>query len=201
MIKTTGAVSRFLATFTNSGSFISDPSDNFFDSIAIGDKGALIGGMGDRFFVSGDLLGRPLLHSWNTSDAQLIFAGGLRHLLSVMGDDRGADFSGYENNFAWGTLTLGAGEQLTLDGDAGSALYVRSLVLAGGIDQISNITGNGLNIYYHLGDPTNAYLNGQTYALAGGGQIAPVPEPASIIFGCLTALLALGRRRREHVVH
>ena len=94
-----------------------------------------------------------------------------------------------------------AGEQLSLDGAPNSALYVHSLVLSGGIDQISSISSNGSNIYYHLGDPANAYLNGQTYALAGGGQLAPVPEPSSIVFGSLTALLALGRRRRENAVH
>ena len=50
-IKTTSAISRFLATFINNGSFISDPSDNFFESLSMGPTGALIGGRGDHFIL------------------------------------------------------------------------------------------------------------------------------------------------------
>ena len=50
--------------------------------------------------------------------------------------------------------------------------------LAGPATAAVNITGNGLTLYYHLGNPDNAYLGGKTYELAGGGTISPVPEPA-----------------------
>ena len=110
---------------------------------------------------------------------------------------KGIDFSGYDNNFSWGILTLDPTDHLSLDGDG--ALYLRELRLTN-LDQLNHITGNGHNIYYHLGDPVNAYLNGQTYALAGGGQIAPVPEPATIVFAVLTTLLIAERRRRENVL-
>jgi hypothetical protein len=202
-IKTTSAVSRFLGTFTNSGAFISDPSDNFFDNLAIGESGVLVGGLGDRFFVNGDVISTSRARArWSTGAAELYLQGAGVHHISVDGNDLGAIFEGYDDNFAWGTLVLGPGNRLALqDGndEPGGALYLQRLVLGGGIEQISSISGDGLNIYYHLGDPANAYLGGQTYALAGGGQIAPVPEPASLILEGLTALLMLGRRMRNHV--
>jgi hypothetical protein len=200
IFKNTGTTITFAGTYTENGTFISDPADNFFNSVNIGPSGAWVGGVGDRFFVNGDLLGESTAKTaWQTADAELHFIGGIRHILSVLGNDHSISFDGYDNNFAWGSVTLGAGEQLTLDGDVGGALYVGSLILPAGLAQISSITGNGHNIYYHLSDPANAYLGGQTYALAGGGQLAPVPEPATLLLGGLTAVLALSRRRRIHV--
>src|SRR5439155_1446028 len=159
----------------------------FFDNVNIGPAGAWIGGAGDRFFVAGDLVGRALLpDNWQTANAELHFTGGIRHLLSVMGNDLGITFDGYENNFAWGILSLDPADHLTLDGQG--ALYVHQLQLTS-IDQLSG----SQNIYYDLRYPANAYLNGQTYALAGGGQIAPVPEPAAIVFAILPTLLIAGR--------
>jgi len=92
----------------------------------------------------------------------------------------------------------GAGSLTLADGNAtgGGAIYVTTLILEGGLSQIGSITGNGLSIYYDPAAPDNEYLDAGTFALTGGGQIAPVPEPAS------AALIVLGlgalviRRRR-----
>jgi hypothetical protein len=199
-IKTTSAVSRFLGTFTNAGIFLSDPSDNHFENLTLSETGILIGGWGDRFFVSGDVISASTAaDKWDTRLAELILQGAGVHDLSVNGDDLGITFDGYENNFAWGKLLLGAGNRLALlDGDdqPGGAIYVRSLILAGGLSQISSIESNGLSIYYDLGDPSNAYLGGATYALSGGGQIAAVPEPFSASLSIITSLGLLRRTRR-----
>jgi hypothetical protein len=199
-IKTTSAVARFLGVFTNNGSFISDPSDNFFDNLSVGSSGILVGGWGDRFFVSGDLISASTAADrWDTQLAELILQGAGVHDVSVNGDDLGITFDGYDNNFAWGKLLLGAGNRLALqDGDAepGGAIYVRELILGGGLSQISSIESNGLSIYYDLGDPANAYLGGATYALSGGGQIAAVPEPVSATVS-LIGLIGLLRRTRR----
>ena len=197
IFKNTSTTITFAGTYTENGTFISDPADNYFANILIGSAGSWVGGQGDRFILFGDLVGRALLpDKWQTDNAELHLTGGANHHLSIMGDDLGIDFSGYDNNFSWGILTLDSTDHLSLDGDG--ALYVRELVLPNGLSQISNITGNGNTIYYDLGNPANSYLNGQTYSLSGGGQIAPVPEPASIAFAALLSLLAPVRRRNKN---
>jgi hypothetical protein len=115
--------------------------------------------------------------------------------------DFGQNAAGFTNNFSWNTLELGVGESLTLeDGTDGTdaAIYTSALVLDGGVAQISSITGNGNNIYYNPSNPANSYLGNGTYALAGGGQISPVPE-GSTSWLCICGgglVLMLGSRRR-----
>jgi hypothetical protein len=141
---------------------------------------------------------------WNTTAARLIFTRGAGHssVLGLPGDNLGPDDAGYVDNFAWGALELPAGLALSLrDGNsrAGGAIYVRTLSLGGGTDQIGSITGNGLSIYYDPGATGNAYLAGGTYPLVNGGFIAPVPEPVGLASLILPTLLNLrpSRRRRR----
>lgn len=199
ILKNTKTSITFGGTYTENGTFISDPADNFFSSVNIGENGAWVGGVGDRFFLTGDLLSESKNKSgWQTAEAELRLMGGVRHLLSISGADRGTSFDGYSDNFGWGTLVVDAGDSISLsDGDEapGGGLYVHRLLLGGGVGQISNIQGNGLNVYYDLGDSANAYLGGQTYALAGGGSISPVPEPGMMLLGMLGTTTLLIRRR------
>src|SRR5205814_495453 len=100
--------------------------------VSIGQTGAWVGGHGDRFFLTGDFLNSSTNKTgWQTSNAELLFTGDANHLLSVLGNDLGIDYDGYDNNFSWGMLTLAAGDHLSLEGD-GSALYTRELNLPGG---------------------------------------------------------------------
>jgi len=199
IFKNTKTSITFGGTYTENGTFISDPADNFFSDVSIGQQGAWVGGLGDRFMVGGDLLSSSTNKSgWQTIEAELRFLSGANHMMSVLGEDLGKSYDGYTDNFGWGTLALDGGDSLTLaDGDAapGGALYVHRLLLGGGAGQITHITGNGLSIYYDRNEPANAYLGGQSYALTGGGSISPVPEPQLLFFGLLGALGALARRR------
>src|SRR4029079_9024567 len=136
----------------------------------------------------------------NAAELHLLLGG---EKFQVNGRDLGVSYEGYENNFAWGTLSLAAGRSLTLldaDSSPGGAVYVGHLDLQGGIDQISAITGNGMTLYYSLGNPNNAYLAGKSYQLAGGGSITPVPEPAAVLLTVFIASLLCARagdRRRR----
>ncbi|MBI5902639.1 MAG: PEP-CTERM sorting domain-containing protein [Deltaproteobacteria bacterium] len=119
--------------------------------------------------------------------------------------------SGYTDNFAWYTLDLAGNNTLNLyDGNstAGGALYADILLgasISGGT--ITNIFGNGMNIYYDASLSQNAYLGGGTYSLAGGGQLigiggqTAVPEPSTLLLlaagfgGFLAARKRLFNRR------
>jgi hypothetical protein len=198
IFKITSTTTTFSGAYFENGTYISDPSDNFFNNVSIGSSGAWIGGAGDRFIVSGDLVGRALLPgAWQTEHAQLRFTGGADHLLSILGADSGANFEGYNNNFSWGSLVLDPSAGLILSSDQGGALYVHELLLSDGLNQLSRISSNGLNIYYDLSYSANTYLNGQTYNLPGGGQISPVPEPGTSGVAALSLVLLAARRRKK----
>ena len=183
--KTTGAGVTFTGSYTENGAFISDPSTNSFADLTLGAAGYLVGHAGDLLLVSGSLFnGSQQQLLWDTSAAALTFADGGTHQLQLAGADRGASYAGYWTNFAWQTVRLGTAQSLVLaNGSAGpgGALYTRRLMLDGGLDQMDGITGNGHKIYYDPQDTWNAYLAGQTYALSGGGMIAPIAQPAIMI--------------------
>src|SRR5258706_3000549 len=136
IFKSTSTTVTFAGTYTENGTFISDPADNFFRDVNIGPAGAWIGGIGDRFFVSGNFFNQSTSTQWNTDDAELhLLAGGDGDVLQVNGRDLGVSFDGYDNNYAWGILSLAVGRSLTLaDADAipGGAIYVDHLDLEGG---------------------------------------------------------------------
>ena len=58
--------------------------------------------VGDRFFLSGDLLSSSNNKSgWQTAKAELRFLGATNHVMSVLGEDLGRSFDGYSDNFGW----------------------------------------------------------------------------------------------------
>jgi probable HAF family extracellular repeat protein len=200
-IKTTAAMVRYLGGFINNGTYSSDPSTQYFEDLTVGESGALVGGAGDKFIIGNDLHNASTQNAaWCTDLAELSFAAGLTHVMELAGVDRSTRRSGYDDNFSWGILSLGAGASLVLqDGNAspGGAQYLHEVLLADGIGQIGNITGNGLSLYYDPTMPSNGYLCGQTYALAGGGVLAPVPEPGTLTLLTLGAIAILLRYRRH----
>jgi len=201
IFKTTSATVTFTGSFTNNGLFTSDPAtQNFLGDLVIGTNGALQGSVGDIFNVTGNIVNNSTLNSaFDIRAAKLAFTGPGAHQLTWTGADLGSTPTGYTNNFAIGTFVLPTGASLTLlDGNAtpGGALYVSSLDLADGVAQISSITGNGLNIYYDSTLADNAYLGDQTYSLSGGGVVAPVPEPSSVLLFAMASVFATGLSRR-----
>jgi hypothetical protein len=67
------------------------------------------------------------------------------------------------------TLTMDASSSWTLTGNS----YINGLITDPGISgtSVSNITGNGYNVYYKTS--TNTALGGSTYTLQGGGYLLP----------------------------
>ena len=151
VLKNTDGTIRVLGTLTNNGLLESDPADNYLGDVSNGPAGYLVGGLGDRFLVSGDFASASDQSAkWNTEQASLVFrAGGDgSHLLGVTGADLGPSAAGWEDNFAWGVLRIEAGQVVRLvDGNAdpGGALYLGRLALAGAGAWLD---AGGLNVYY-----------------------------------------------------
>ncbi len=196
----TGGEFHFLGGFTNNGAYVSDPADNFFTDLTVGASGFLVGGEGDRFFVSGDFHNASTRNAdWDTDQAELAFVTGGSHQFDVMSQDLGTSYFGYVDNFAWGILHVGVGQTLTLldGGAAGGAFYVGALMLDGGVAQLSSLFTGGMSVYYNPTLAANAYLARGTYELDGGGVLAAseMPEPGTVLLFCcgLAGLAALRR--------
>ena len=135
--KVTDTTVTFLGTYIEDGTYTSDPADNCFQDVSVGAGGAFIGGSGDRFFIRGDFLSQSAAATaWNTDRADLIFqqGGTRRHTMNVTSEDRGAVGAAWTDNFAWGRVSVEAGETVTLAdaGAPGGALYTQNLALETG---------------------------------------------------------------------
>jgi len=184
IVKVTDTTAEFTGPFINNSVYDSDPSTSVFKDLTVNSSGYITAGSGDIFSIKNDFINQSAQNVlWDTSDAALSFVSGTdtTHDMHVPGYDYGAVIEGYTDNFAWGTLSLAAGNTLNLS-DAGplqgGALYVDILNLPGGTGQISDINTSGLiNIYYKAWLPENGYLIGETYMLTGGGKLIPVNLP------------------------
>ena len=201
---TQSANATFTAGFTNNGTLITDPSTLSFTNLSVGPAGIIQAASGDIYKLTGNLDNQSnQAKFWNTAAATVEFSGGNTHTVLLTGADRGATFAGYVYNFAWGTLTIDAGDNLVLaDGGTipGGAFYAQNVtgaLISGGV--VTNIVGDGFNIYYDPLTADDAYLGGLNYALVGGGALIAdnnaMPEPSGILL-FLTGLSALGCQRR-----
>lgn len=164
----------FNGTFTNNGEYVSNPSSSYFNDLIINPTGYLVGGTGDNFFISGDLLNYSAETSlWYTADSYLGFTGTTLHEFYLAGWDSASSMS-----FSWDTLELSDGGSIFLNGGAGASLYVDNLILSAG----SSLDLNGFSLYYcSLTDFGGSYFNGQLINLASNGGPSEVPEPSTLL--------------------
>ncbi len=205
LIISTAATIRYLGAFVNNGTAISDPSTSTFTTLTEGTTGVTELSVGDEYKVLLNFYNNSSQNStWNTSKGILEFTGNA-HTMTVAGSDMGRSGTGFTDNFAWGQLILDSGGSLALGKGTGltagtnGAFYTYILTLDGGINQIADITGNGVNIYYDPTNTANAYLGDKTYSLTNGGEIAPVPEPAALSLLAIAGfgILPLIRRHKR----
>jgi hypothetical protein len=158
-LKTTGTTAVFTGTFTNNGTYTSDPAAQYFTDLIIGPTGYLVGGSGDEFNVSGNLLNYSDNLSWNTTLADLIFTGTGTHIVNL---------ASFAAGNTWGTLDF-TGGILNLTG--GSELRVANLL--GNMNNIHNIGENPITIYYGGGEITIPSIpEPSTLLLLGSGLLA-----------------------------
>jgi len=188
---------NFVGGFVHRGQYLSVETDNEFQYMVVNNQGTVVADGASRLAFRGDLLlDAPAPGAaWDTTLAELAFltSGDGTHVLRHAGVEKGPTAGGYVDNYAWGELSIASGESLELQG---GSVYVGVLDLGDGIPQIASISGTGQNIYYDLGRAANAYLDGQTYPLAGGGVVTPVPEPGLLV-GLASGVLLLSRLRRR----
>ncbi len=165
------ATANFNVIFVNRGAYISEPSAaTYFTDLSVESDG-YFHGPGTEFFITGNLWNISTQSLYSHSQGTLFtFTGAGPHEIWAPSVDRGANMSGYTNNYALRNIK-NLGTFISL----GNTLYVEGLsgaTISG--DAITNIEGNGWNIYYISTLLNNTYLNKKTYALVNGGQLIPI---------------------------
>ncbi|MEE3331446.1 MAG: hypothetical protein VX246_11315 [Myxococcota bacterium] len=166
------------------GGTLSVGQDVDVDDLSVG-AGSYLTGLAGQVWEVNDAFSNASTEagSWRTVESTLFLNGGGAQTIDLAGSDLGAVVAGFLDNFAWGTLSLGAGVSATLadgNGTAGAALYVSvfetsdTLDLSGGT---ISVLDSPYNVYYDSNRSENSWLSGASYALASGGSLIPIPVP------------------------
>jgi hypothetical protein len=188
--KITGTTVEYTGSFTNNGTYHSDPSINVFNDLTVGTNGYLTGGLGDVFKMQGDFYNNSTSGFWATSSAMLEFTASpsTTHQMTTKGTAFG--------QFDWGILKIDSGASLNLNG----VYTVGWLDLVDGITQLDMLTGN-FTIYYDASLAANNYLAGisDNRNLVAYNVPSNVPEPSTFALLALSLLGLLVQRRRSFI--
>jgi fibronectin-binding autotransporter adhesin len=158
-LKTTSAIARFLGNggAIVSGLYLSDPSDNYFNSLSVTSTGTVAGGIGDRFFLVNNTV---MSNSGTFNNAGALSAAGVINsgaftqtgTLIETGNftNSGAAVLGGTQQWAPGTTFLNSAGTATFQTDAGSEVSsTLSLNITGGqvtfgaTEHLSGLTMSG----------------------------------------------------------
>lgn len=224
----------FNKSVVNYGAYVSDPSTNTFNGVfTVGPTATVVAAVGDLYAFGSNLVIQSTNRAFDMHQATVLFANtnyaaasalGLtttatNHTLSLAGSgavDMGSNWlsaAQLSTNFSIGTLSIAAGNRLTLSGTRSgaltNALYVGWLDIQGilNTNDFTSVTNSlvaalslpDINLYYDKNLAENGYLRGEAFSFwGGGGMLIPIPEPASawITAVGLGASLLIWRRRR-----
>nr|WP_321401367.1 hypothetical protein [uncultured Desulfobacter sp.] len=215
-----GAEVHFKGDYLEQRTFYSDQGDTYMDNITVDGNGALIAGGSDpealaRFFIAGDFVNYSTRTTeWDTINAMLTFTGGENgvHNFFSAGVETASALDGFNDNFAWGYLTLDDDVEMLvlLDGNQeneSTAFYAEIItgIKFNGLGQIINLCGD-MNVYYLADLGGNDYLGGISYDFATGtGQLiavsgaSSVPLPGSLMLLASGILVAAWQRNRRSI--
>ncbi len=141
--------------------------------------------------ISGSLTGKTRLPANFKPTGRVLFNSGVigtPQLLEVMGEDRGASSSGFNNNFSFGKLELAANTLVRLtnadtnwsDGRT-EALYVNTLIIPAG----ARLDLNGIKLYVRASQISGQLVDGanaaQPILVPDGGPLQfAIPTPGNI---------------------
>lgn len=176
------------SAFTNTGDLNAVDSGLIAISggVDVKDSGMITGDATGLVTVSGSLWGSTTNNSDYAPQSEICFDGDgteeMPQQLEVMGADLGNTESGFDENFAYQTLSLDNGTYLQLvdladnaAGTAAEAVYVDTLVVPTG----TTLDLNGLHLYVRTATLEGTVANGSV-VLVTAGHLPTVATPASV---------------------
>ncbi len=150
-----------------SGSTVNWSGDTLLDGVTI-----ISSQVGGTIKLGGNLLGNTRNADQYTPQGTLEFAPG-SHLFEAMSQDLGNVANGYVNNFAYGTISLDSGAQVTLvdqstnsPGPPPECVYADSLIAPAG----SSLNLNGLHLYAVWAQIAGTITNGTVSQVPDNGN-------------------------------
>jgi len=199
-IKINSSTARFLAGFTNNGTYITDPADNYFTGLAVGASGVLQGGTGDSFFVTGPFTSAGAINL--AGNSQMVVQNG-----GTLTQTAGTLHLGPSATLTAGTVQINGG---TLLADGPAATITANLVyaspsastyggiLAGGGNSLSVnnpaavLTLSGANNYTGGTSVTSGTLVVENQSAIPSGSLLEIGPNGSVVLGTPGAAEPLG---------
>jgi hypothetical protein len=175
------------------GPYITDPTITYDTTLTVKSNGYIQAAMGDVFMMKGDFMNNSIkFQDWDTSKAEIGFTGsGMHHIQP-----------GDRNAFAWGSFTIDADNQVSIDSGSLYVTSISGILLDQTTHTITNLYGDANTHLYYV-QSTGLDLTG--FSLTGGGLVdtwsgtpAQTPIPGAVwLFAGGLAVVGMIRRKRQ----